>query len=558
MSDQMGTYFLYLVAFRYLRMVGLLYGAIWKHRVTPVPERPNVRPTDCTVILPTSDPRRNPDFEECLNSCLANKPSTIIIVTNSSALVEATKPIVAPYEQRFPHTNINVKSCHYSEATKRQQIAYGLGHVKTKVTVFLDEHVFWPSPRFLPALIAPFNNEEGKVGLVGTKKRGRRSETGLSSFWNMLGAIYLERQNFELHTTNALDGGVVAVSSLTSAHRSTIITNCRFRDAFVDQCYLFGKFEADDGDIDAFITRWNIKEGFKVKIQHSADTCIETTVSSTFGGLLSQIVVEYRSTWRNHCAAVFTFCTFFKQPVCTWKVYLIWFINFTAFNDIAQIYTLRNSRLGLEPNALTYLIYVMLVSKVIKIAPYFFRHPSDILFLLPYLVFTYLQSLLKLYAGLTFFFTNSGPDRYAEAEAEAAAAAASLRPFGRPKPVPPRPHQSPYQPVPASSYLKPPRATHRNLAGADRVARAVREDAPSPVSPAVFRARPAQRAPTSAPAPSPAPAPKKRGRPRQTPNLDQDEWGASPNPTPKTTPKGSPALKGGAKRGRGRPRKNPL
>ncbi|RDW87089.1 uncharacterized protein DSM5745_03731 [Aspergillus mulundensis] len=551
-SDEMGTYFLYLVIFRCLRMIKHLYRA-FRHSATPVPERPNVRPTDCTVILPTSDPRQNPDFEECLSSCLANAPGAVIVVTNSSAMVDAAKRIVTPYEQRFPSIKISVRSCHYKDATKRQQLAYALGYVRTRITVLLDEHVFWPSPRFLPSLIAPFDDEETNVGLVGTNKRVRRSESGYS-FCNMLGALDLERQNFELRSTNALDTGVLAVSALTSAHRSAVVTNRRFLSEFANQCYFFGTFDADDGDIDAFITRWTVKQGFSVKIQHSADTCIETTVSSTLTGLLSQLVMQARSSWRNRCAALFTDRLFLDQPLTSWVVYLP-FLYATALCDIAQIYTLSNSNLGLEPHALTYLISAILFSKFLKIAPYFLSHPHHLLLLPGYIIFTYLQSLLRVYAALTFFLTSSGPDRYAEAASASAPASLSPSPPTRAlsTPAPPRANEMQIPLIVSpSTFLRP---QPRDLAGvsaaqayayerhADRVARAVREDAPSPVSPGVVAAH-AQQAQSP-----PPPPPKKRGRPRLTPN-------ASPRMTPNATPHGSPAL--GAKRGRGRPRKNPL
>ncbi|KAL4984743.1 hypothetical protein BDW68DRAFT_193464 [Aspergillus falconensis] len=491
----MGTWFLCLWLFRYFRLALHLYGVLRAYRATPVPKRPDVRPTDCTVILPTADPRNNLDFEECLVSCLVNEPGVMIIVTNSSAMVEKVKHIVAPYEQRFPYTKVSVKSCHDAAANKRQQIAYGLGYVRTRITVLLDEHVFWPSPRFLPTLLAPFEDSKANVGLVGTNKRVRRSKTGFSlrSFWNMLGSLYLERQNFELRSSNALDAGVFTLSGLTSAHRSSIVTDRNFLHEFTNERFFFDKFSADDSDIDTFINRWNVKNGYSVKVQHCADACIETTVASNLSGLLGQVVTQARSKWRNDTAALFTDRIVFRQTLSIYMVYLAWFVNFTLLYDVALVYTLAHSNLAtLQNHMVRDLIRWMLFCKLVKLAPYFFREPQDLLMLPGYFVFTYVQTLIKIYAGLTFW-VSSVCDRRTDRVSSSSFNRSRLNPIAVLR------HQSPPAPALAASpepergratYRQPVHVDTAQLDGghgykshADRLARAVREDAPSPVPP---------------------------------------------------------------------------
>ncbi|KAL4993883.1 hypothetical protein BDV10DRAFT_189573 [Aspergillus recurvatus] len=549
LGDNMGTWFLCLWLFRYFRLALHLGGALRVYRAAVVPKRPNIRPVDCTVILPTADPLNNLDFEECLVSCLVNEPGVILIVTNSSAMAERVKYTVAPYAHRFPYTKISVKSCHNATANKRQQIAYGLGYVRTQIAVLLDEHVFWPSPRFLSTLLAPFEDPKANVGLVGTNKRVRRSETGFSlrSFWNMLGALCLERQNFEIRSSNALDAGVYTLSWLTSAHRSSIVTDHRFLHEFANERFFFDKFSADDGDIDTFINRWNVKNGYHVKIQHCANACIETTVDSTVSGLLSQVVTQARCTWRNNIAALFTDRIAFDQPLSIYMVYLTWFVNFTLFYDVALVYTLAHSNLATPQNHMVRdLIRWMLFCKLVKLAPYFFREPQDLLMLPGYFVFTYVESLVKIYSGLTFWVSSTGSQR-----TDRVSSSNSSRSRPNPTAVPGRPHQSPLAPA-SAVFAEPERGlpTHGQSvhvdttqvdAGyayeshADRLARAVREDAPSPVSPVAA-----------------APAKKPRGRPKLTPGIESEQL---------KTPRSSPAQKSGTfgspgKRGRGRPRKN--
>lgn len=54
------------------------------------------------------------------------------------------------------------------EANKRLQIAHAIRRVATKITVLLDDHVFWVSTNFLPTVLAAF--EDCTVGGVSTNK----------------------------------------------------------------------------------------------------------------------------------------------------------------------------------------------------------------------------------------------------------------------------------------------------------------------------------------------------------------------------------------------------
>ncbi|KAL4919033.1 nucleotide-diphospho-sugar transferase [Aspergillus aurantiobrunneus] len=399
----MSTLFLYLFIFRYLRLVVHLISFWVFYHPSPIRKTPTLHPSDCTIILPTVDPE-NRDFEECLTSCLMNEPGAIIIVPVGNEMTQTTKHIVAPYQNRFPRTRISVKTS--TVANKRIQVAHGLGYVNTNITVLLDDHVFWPSARFLPTILAPF--EDPKVGIVGTNKRVRRIDKGfnMKSFWNMLGALYLERHNFEIRSTNAIDGGVFVVSGRTSAHRSSILTDRKFIQGFTNERFFFNSFGPLNADDDNFITRWNVSHGYKVKIQYGPDACIETTLG-TYPKFLSQCLRWVRTTWRSNSASLFTDRTvWYRQPWCVYAVYLTSFVNFALFYDGALIYTLLNSRLGQEQNAVSYLLRWIFLSKMVKLTPYFLREPQDLIMLPGYFLFAYFHSLIKLYAGLTFWKTN--------------------------------------------------------------------------------------------------------------------------------------------------------
>lgn len=279
--------------------------------------------------------------------------------------------------------------------------------MKTKITILLDDHVFWPSARFLPKLLAPF--EDPKVGIVGTNKRVRRTDTGFNirSFWNMLGAIYLERHNFEIRATNAIDGGAFVVSGRTSAHRSAILQDPDFISGFTNERFFFDTFGPLNADDDNFITRWDVRHGWKIKIQYCQDALIETTLG-TYPKFLSQCLRRVRTTWRSNSASLFTDRTvWYQQPWCVYAVYWTSFVNFALFYDPLLAYTLLKSQFGTQTNLICLGVWIF-CTKMVKLTPYFLREPQDLLMLPGYIAFAYFHSLIKLYAWLTFCETNWG------------------------------------------------------------------------------------------------------------------------------------------------------
>jgi hypothetical protein len=85
-----------------------------------------------------------------------------------------------------------------------------------------DDNVTWPSTIF-PWLLAPFEDKE--MGAVGTSQRVRRLKTGtlMERCYNWLGAVYIERRNFEISATHYIDRGTSCMSGRTCAFRTEIL-----------------------------------------------------------------------------------------------------------------------------------------------------------------------------------------------------------------------------------------------------------------------------------------------------------------------------------------------
>ncbi|OQO01480.1 hypothetical protein B0A48_13035 [Cryoendolithus antarcticus] len=131
-------WFTALFVFRYLRLVVHLI-AFWLYRPSPVPANPEIKPSDCTVILPTVHPE-NVDFSECIETCLRNRPAQLLVVTVGADKAELCEEYFEPHRTLHPYTEITVLLSPI--AHKRTQVATAIPHVKTEITVLLDDHVF--------------------------------------------------------------------------------------------------------------------------------------------------------------------------------------------------------------------------------------------------------------------------------------------------------------------------------------------------------------------------------------------------------------------------------
>lgn len=392
-------FFISLFVFRYLRLIVHIISFWFLYRPATIQEKQLYQPSDVTVIVPTVDPE-NRDFAGCISTIMANKPKQIIIVAVGSRMASLTEKILT--EQQLRSQEVPITVLWTAVANKRVQITRAIPRIQTAITAIVDDHVFWRSPNFLPAALAAF--EDPKVGAVGTNKRAIRTEHGFTaaSFWNMLGALYLERQNFDVRATNAIDGGLFVNSGRTYAHRTRILQSEQFLTDFLNDRFFFNLFGPLNCDDDNFITRFEFKHGWDIKIQHCEDTLVETPLG-TYPRFISQCLRWVRTTWRSNFVSLVTDCTPWKRhPWCVYAVYLTSFVNFALFYDAALVYSVSKTTWGSNFTVALMVTWIFL-TKMVKLAPYFWREPQDLVFLPGYVVFAYFHSLIKLYALFTFW-----------------------------------------------------------------------------------------------------------------------------------------------------------
>lgn len=75
---------------------------------------------------------------------------------------------------------------------------------------------------------------------VEAKPTGKKSTW--ASFWNFLGAFYLEGYKFEPMATTTIDGSVIVISGRTTLYKTFILIDQEFRRGLLNEFIWFGKY----------------------------------------------------------------------------------------------------------------------------------------------------------------------------------------------------------------------------------------------------------------------------------------------------------------------------
>jgi hypothetical protein len=166
-DDSALIWFTALVAWRYFRLFVNLY-SFWRYKPASPPTIRTIGPKDVTMILPAVSVSEsdNPDFEECLTTCLINKPARIIIVTDTDfKATEVNKQLFSirakiqrgssSFLSELGPTDISgvdVRVMYAGVADKRRQMTLAIQYVQTRLVMFLDDHVLYLHELHLPSL----------------------------------------------------------------------------------------------------------------------------------------------------------------------------------------------------------------------------------------------------------------------------------------------------------------------------------------------------------------------------------------------------------------------
>lgn len=287
-SEADGTHSLY----RYLRLAINLV-AFTNFRPIPLPEDPKLTAEHVTVVIPSLD-GDGEELNRTICSILATMPFEIILVTIDEHVERARLMVKCLGTSKIRVLSIN-------RANKRRQLVRAIPEITTCITVFADDDVTWPST-LLPWMLAPLERKE--YGGVGTNQRLRRAENPSfrQRLWGYLGALYLERRNFDCAACVNIDGGLPCLSGRTVAYRTDILNDDSFIYEFTNEAWL-GQYHLSADD-DNFITRWLVSHGQKIAFQYHKEAEVQTTLEDN-SMFLKQCLRWSRSNWRSNLTSMF-------------------------------------------------------------------------------------------------------------------------------------------------------------------------------------------------------------------------------------------------------------
>ena len=261
-------------------------------RPIPKASSPHYFSQDVTVIIPTLDGDSG-ILRDMMGTLLASRPYEIILVTIDSNYKRAMALVDAVGGKRTRVFSI-------PQANKRRQMCRAIPEVTTSITVLADDDVLWPST-ILDWILAPF--EDPRMGGVGTCQRLERARHPSlhQRCWNFLGAMYLERRNFDISACTHLDGGLPCLSGRTVAYRTEILQDEDFRHGFEHETWRTYQLNADD---DNFMTRWMVSHGWKTYVQYHKEAELTTTLEDN-SRFLKQCLRWSRSNWRSNLTSMF-------------------------------------------------------------------------------------------------------------------------------------------------------------------------------------------------------------------------------------------------------------
>jgi Glycosyltransferase like family 2 len=373
---------------------------------------------DATVILPTTGPFTTESVVECIQNLIANRPKRFILSvpfaqTKREALAGLALMGLVPGKTSGGDdgtlNGVPVRVVVAAAANRRKQLIAALKNVgtedKSEVFVIPDDHTFVPAG-YLDNIMEPFA-ASANVGIAGSTFRVRRrsTQTWLAAFFNVLGCLYLERQAFANTTTFLIDGGVSVIAGRMMAIRGAILLDPAFQRHFVNEYCFFGLVGPLHTDDDNCITRWIFRRGWDVAYLNDTASTVETDLGE-YPKFLKQCLRWLRTTWRSNPCSLFTDGTvWFRQPWCVYAVHLTSLVSFAFLYDPAIILVLRTAVQGVDNGdlAIWALVAWIMLSKVVKTAGWWIRHPKDLVFLPATIAFAYFHSLIKLWALITFW-----------------------------------------------------------------------------------------------------------------------------------------------------------
>jgi cellulose synthase/poly-beta-1,6-N-acetylglucosamine synthase-like glycosyltransferase len=338
---------------------------------------------DVTAVIPVYQPP--PTFINTIESLTKNGCPKILVVADVTCLAKITEIC-----KDFPNVEIVPETL----PGKRAAMATGLKAVKTKLCCFVDDDVQW-CDTFLEYLLHPFN-ENDKIKGVGCEHNARYSSP--FDIHMILCDMRLSVRMLELMSTSVIDKGASCISGRTGCYVTNFIQEEAFYEGFLNETF-FG-LRVVSGD-DKFLTRYVMNKGGKIWHQ-SGKLCKLSTTFERGQRFMKQLLRWSRNTWRSDIT-----CLFIERKI--WRNNT--FTAIVMFDKVVTPFFLLYGLFFVPIGAIIRKDYVMFVgwlcwlvfSRVLRLAYYFWKHPLHVVYIPFFIMFQYLQAIIRIVALFTVY-----------------------------------------------------------------------------------------------------------------------------------------------------------
>ncbi|CAB9519933.1 Glycosyl transferase family 2 [Seminavis robusta] len=363
------------------------------------------KPSDVTIIVPTID--NGEEFLEAARNWQKNKPRQIIIVTSDTMKHEIQKTCEQAMDDPSLFRVLSVPN-----PNKRVQLMKGVYAAETVIVALSDDDAIWTTSDFLQWMLAPFDDDN--MGGVGSKQA--MMPTGrFPTVWEVIADFRLTMRMIETSATTFVDGGMSCLSGRTAVYRTEILQDPNFEREFVNEKWL-GKYALHSGD-DKFITRWLVKNNWKMQMQNHKDATLLTTFKPD-RMFIKQVLRWTRNTWRSDMRSVFVDKKiWWRHPYVCFNMWDKFLNPLPLLFGVALIIwntaTFGGSVFG---QTLVPVFAWLMFTRMLKLIPHLLAKPSHIVFVPAMIFFQYFFAVMKLYALFTLHITDWGSRDGADGE----------------------------------------------------------------------------------------------------------------------------------------------
>ncbi len=363
-------------------LVRAIGASLYRRQTKPLLIRGQKFTTSVVTPVYNEDPKI---FRAALDSWIANGVDEIIAVidkTNARLIVEFERHYVRGDHKTKCRLIVTPKP------GKRAALCDGISRSKGDLIALADSDTSW-SKNVVSEAAAQFNNPA--IGGVTVPQRISNPKTTSNVLFDIM---LWDRYHTEVPFLLAVGGVFNTLSGRTALYRRDTLLNSMYDNLHHLRHEFFLGTRGISGD-DKRLTHLILEQGWKVGFASGAS--VYTTGLSRMPIFLKQRLRWIRNSWRAEFRAMKRGWVW-RFPVLAYFIIDRFFLPFfMLLGPVALVVLVANHRWLLAG----ILIGWWVISRFIKLYGYFRRHPKRLIYLPAYIIYSYVNALLKIYAIAT-------------------------------------------------------------------------------------------------------------------------------------------------------------